>query len=64
MNLDTACYSSLQAVQLGVKSLRSGEVDLVIADASNLNCSPESFFTSLIVDAVSPDDADGYAKSK
>ena len=72
MTLDTACSSSLQAVQLGVQSLRSGEVDLAVAGASNLNYSPESFFTSLIVGAVSPDgrsrsysdDANGYAKSK
>ena len=55
MTLDTACSSSLQAVQLGVKSLRPGEVDLAVADATNSNSSPESFFTSLIVDAVSPD---------
>jgi acyl transferase domain-containing protein len=72
LTLDTACSSSLQAVQLAVQSLRTGEVNLAVAGASNLNYTPEAFFMSMIVGAVSPDgrsrsysdDANGYAKSK
>ncbi|CAF4205444.1 unnamed protein product [Rotaria sp. Silwood2] len=72
LTLDTACSSSLQAVHLAVQSLRNGEADFAVAGASNLNYTPESFFTSLIIGAISPDgrsrsysdDANGYAKSE
>jgi len=72
LTLDTACSSSLQTVHLAVQSLRNGEADFAVAGASNLNYTPESFFTSLIIGAISPDgrsrsyseDANGYAKGE
>ncbi|CAF1196895.1 unnamed protein product [Adineta steineri] len=70
LTLDTACSSSLQTIHLAVQSLRTGEADFAVAGASNLNYTPENFFSSNIIGAVSPDgksrsyseDANGYAK--
>lgn len=72
LTLDTACSSSLQTVHLAIQSLRTREADYAVAGASNLNYTPETFFTSVIIGAISPDgrsrsysdDANGYAKGK
>lgn len=72
LTLDTACSSSLQTVHLAIQSLRTGEADYAVAGASNLCYTPETFFTSLNIGAISPDgrsrsysdDANGYAKGK
>ncbi len=41
--VDAACATSLAAIDSGIKELRSGKSDLVLAGGINTNLSPESF---------------------
>jgi acyl transferase domain-containing protein len=72
LTLDTACSSSMQAVQLAVQSLRLGEAKFAVAGGVNLVYSPEGLVNDTFIQALSPDgrsrsysmDANGYAKGK
>ena len=73
MSIDTACSSSLVAVHEGVKALRAGDVDVVVAGGVNAMITP---MVTLCFDEVggvlAPDgrcksfsqDANGYARSE
>lgn len=70
LTLNTGCSSSLQALQLGIQSLRNNDADFAVVGGTNLNYSPETFFSSGLMSVVSVDgrsrsyssDANGYAK--
>jgi hybrid polyketide synthase/nonribosomal peptide synthetase ACE1 len=72
MTLDAACSSSLQAVHLGVQTLRTGEADMAVCGGTNTVFTPEQLSNFSLNGAVSVDgrsrafsiDANGYAKSK
>lgn len=71
VSVDTACSSSLVAVHDGVRALRSGDADLVIAGGINLLASPfvSTAFGELGVISESgkihafSDDADGFVRA-
>lgn len=72
MAIDTACSSSLYAVHLGMRELRQGGCDLVVAAGVNLILSPEVHLSWSRLQALSPsgrcrsfdDGADGYIRSE
>ncbi|MEU6183543.1 non-ribosomal peptide synthetase/type I polyketide synthase [Streptomyces coeruleorubidus] len=72
MAVDTACSSSLYAVHLGMRELRQGGCDLVVAAGVNLILSPEVHLSWSRLNALSPsgrcrsfdDAADGYIRSE
>ncbi|WP_440068659.1 amino acid adenylation domain-containing protein [Streptosporangium sp. OZ121] len=72
MAVDTACSSSLYAVHLGMRELRQGGCDLVVAAGVNLILSPEVHLSWSRLNALSPsgrcrsfdDGADGYIRSE
>ncbi|MER6911895.1 amino acid adenylation domain-containing protein [Streptomyces sp. NPDC000594] len=72
MAIDTACSSSLYAVHLGMRELRQGGCDLVVAAGVNLILSPEVHLSWSRLSALSPtgrcrsfdDGADGYIRSE
>ena len=71
--VDTACSSSLVAVHSGVKALRSGEADIVVAGGVNALVTPAvTLGFDEVGGVLAPDgriksfsaDADGYARSE
>jgi polyketide synthase 13 len=73
MAIDTACSSSLVAAHQGVKALRAGEVDVVIAGGVNALITPlVTIGFDEVGGVLAPDgriksfsqDADGYARSE
>ena len=73
MAIDTACSSSLVAVHEGVKALRAGEVDVVLAGGVNALITPlVTIGFDEVGGVLAPDgriksfssDADGYARSE
>jgi polyketide synthase 13 len=73
MSIDTACSSSLVAVHEGVKALRAGDVDLVLAGGVNALVTPlVTMGFDEVGGVLAPDgriksfsqDADGYARSE
>ncbi|WP_405675530.1 amino acid adenylation domain-containing protein [Streptomyces sp. NBC_01511] len=72
MAIDTACSSSLYAVHLGMRELRQGGCDMVVAAGVNLILSPEGHVSWSRLNALSPtgrcrsfdDGADGYIRSE
>src|SRR6478752_1433758 len=73
MTIDTACSSSLVAMHEGVKALRSGEADVVIAGGVNALVTPMvTVGFDEVGGVLAPDgriksfsqDADGYARSE
>ncbi|MFI8946968.1 amino acid adenylation domain-containing protein [Streptomyces sp. NPDC053750] len=72
MAVDTACSSSLYAVHLGMRELRQGGCDMVVAAGVNLILSPEVHLSWSRLNALSPtgrcrsfdDAADGYIRSE
>jgi polyketide synthase 13 len=73
MAIDTACSSSLVAVHEGVKALRAGDVDLVVAGGVNALITPlVTIGFDEVGGVLAPDgriksfsaDADGYARSE
>ena len=53
--LDTACSSSITAMDCGVKSLRCGESDCVVVGGINLILTPEAFISFSAASMLSPD---------
>lgn len=73
MSIDTACSSSLVAVHEGIKALRSGEADVVVAGGVNALVTPMvTVGFDEVGGVLAPDgriksfskDADGYARSE
>ncbi|MGW6711471.1 amino acid adenylation domain-containing protein [Streptomyces globisporus] len=72
MAIDTACSSSLYAVHMGMRELRQGGCDMVVAAGVNLILSPEGHLSWSRLNALSPsgrcrsfdDGADGYIRSE
>ncbi|MDR3659939.1 MAG: type I polyketide synthase, partial [Mycobacterium sp.] len=73
MSIDTACSSSLVAMHEGVKALRSGEADVVLAGGVNAMVTPiVTIGFDEVGGVLAPDgriksfsaDADGYARSE
>ena len=73
MAIDTACSSSLVAIHEGVKALRCGEADVVLAGGVNALITPiVTFGFNEVGGVLAPDgriksfssDADGYARSE
>jgi polyketide synthase 13 len=73
MSIDTACSSSLVAVHEGVKALRAGDVDVVLAGGVNALVTPlVTMGFDEVGGVLAPDgriksfsqDADGYARSE
>ena len=73
MSIDTACSSSLVAVHEGVKALRAGDVDVVLAGGVNALITPMvTVGFDEVGGVLAPDgriksfsqDADGYARSE
>ncbi|OKH85864.1 polyketide synthase [Mycobacterium sp. ST-F2] len=73
MTIDTACSSSLVAMHEGVKALRSGEADVVVAGGVNALVTPTvTVGFDMVGGVLAPDgriksfssDADGYARSE
>ena len=73
MAIDTACSSSLVAVHQGIKALRSGDVDVVLAGGVNALITPlVTIGFDEVGGVLAPDgriksfssDADGYARSE
>ncbi|KAK3328393.1 hypothetical protein B0T19DRAFT_357739 [Cercophora scortea] len=73
VTLDTACSGSLVGLDLGCRSLQSGEVDMAIVAASNLYLNPDHVMDmGAVGQAHSPTalchtfdaDADGYCKAE
>ncbi|CAM5685988.1 polyketide synthase Pks13 [Mycolicibacterium aubagnense] len=73
MTIDTACSSSLVAIHEGVKALRSGEADVVLAGGVNALVTPMvTVGFDEVGGVLAPDgriksfssDADGYARSE
>lgn len=73
MSIDTACSSSLVAVHEGVKALRAGDVDVVVAGGVNALITPlVTIGFDEVGGVLAPDgriksfsaDADGYARSE
>src|SRR5882757_6199406 len=73
MTIDTACSSSLVAVHEGVKALRAGDADVVIAGGTNALITPMvTVGFDEVGGVLAPDgriksfsqDADGYARSE
>jgi acyl transferase domain-containing protein len=71
-SLDAACCSSLQAIHLGVQTLRTGEADMAVCGGINTGFTPEQLYNFSTISACSVDgrsrsfsiDANGYAKGK
>lgn len=53
--LDTACSSSITAMDCGVKSLRCGESDCAVVGGINLILNPEAFISFTAASMLSPD---------
>ncbi|MGB8406992.1 MAG: polyketide synthase Pks13, partial [Mycobacterium sp.] len=73
MSIDTACSSSLVAMHEGIKALRSGEADVVLAGGVNAMITPiVTIGFDEVGGVLAPDgriksfsaDADGYARSE
>jgi acyl transferase domain-containing protein len=55
LSLDTACSSSMVAVDLAIQSLRSGASDLAIAGGTNVILGPENYVSFSGMQVLSPD---------
>ncbi|CAF4515309.1 unnamed protein product, partial [Rotaria sp. Silwood2] len=72
LSLDTACSTGLQAINLGVQALRTGEADMAVCGSVNTVMTPEQILNYSITGASSADgrsrsfsvDANGYAKGE
>ncbi|MEM9553542.1 MAG: SDR family NAD(P)-dependent oxidoreductase [Acidobacteriota bacterium] len=72
MALDTTCSSSLVAVHLAGRSLRTGECEVAVVGGVNLILSPRTMWAMARIQALSPDgrcrsfdaDANGYVRGE
>jgi acyl transferase domain-containing protein/NAD(P)-dependent dehydrogenase (short-subunit alcohol dehydrogenase family)/SAM-dependent methyltransferase/acyl carrier protein len=72
LSLDTACSSSMVAVDLAIQSLRSGASDLAIAGGTNVILGPENYVSFSGMQVLSPDgrckafdaSADGFGRGE
>ncbi len=72
LTLDTACSSSMVAVDLAIQSLRSGASDLAIAGGTNVILGPENYVSFAGMQVLSPDgrckafdaSADGFGRGE
>ena len=72
LSLDTACSSSMVAVDLAIQSLRSGASDLTIAGGTNVILGPENYVSFSGMQVLSPDgrckafdaSADGFGRGE
>ncbi|MEQ1503158.1 MAG: SDR family NAD(P)-dependent oxidoreductase, partial [Myxococcota bacterium] len=72
MSVNTACSSSLVSVHMGVRALREGQCDVVVAGGVNAIVGPETTIWMSMLQALAPDGrcktfdarADGYVRSE
>ncbi|KAK1141035.1 putative Hybrid PKS-NRPS biosynthetic cluster [Aspergillus melleus] len=72
MTIDTACSSSMMAIQLAAQALRNGDAPVAIAAGASLIISPNNYLILSNLSMISADsrakmwdaDADGYARGE